>query len=122
MPENTMPSQRLPINQSIGNSGGTINGNQSSVDDVIAGPGYTGSMQQILSENTGKRVAIDFLVGTSNIVRKEGTLYLVGISYVVLYDSRADTYTVCNLYSIEFVTFLSPDGSSRPAAAALKRV
>ncbi len=122
MPENNMPSQRLPINQSGASERGSINGNQSNVDDVIAGPGYTGSMQQILSENTGKRVAIDFLVGTSNIVRKEGILYLVGISYVVLYDNRADTYTVCNLYSIEFVTFLSPDGSSRPAAAALKRV
>ena len=122
MPENTMPSQRLPINQSGASQRDAINGDQSSVDEVISGPGYTGSMQQILSENTGKRVAIDFLVGTSNIVRKEGILYLVGISYVVLYDNRADTYTVCNLYSIEFVTFLSPDSSSRPVAAALKRV
>ena len=121
MPENSMPSQRLPINQSGGMMSDSINGNQESVDDVIAGPGYTGSMQQILSENTGKRVAIDFLVGTSNIVRKEGILYLVGISYVVLYDNRADTYTVCNLYSIEFVTFLS-ENSSRLASAALKRV
>ncbi len=122
MPENNMPSQRLPINNNTGSSQGSINGDQSNVDDVISGPGYTGSMQQILSQNTGKRVVIDFLVGTSNIVRKEGILYLVGVSYVVLYDSRADTYTVCNLYSIEFVTFLAPDGSMRPAAAALKRV
>ena len=122
MADNTMPSQRLPINQNGQSSQGRINGDQSNVEDVISGPGYTGSMQQILSENTGKRVVIDFLVGTSNIVRKEGILYLVGISYVVLYDDRADTYTVCNLYSIEFVTFLAPDGSSRLASAALKRV
>ncbi len=122
MPENTMPSQRLPINQNVQSSQGSINGDQSNVEDVISGPGYTGSMQQILSQNTGKRVVIDFLVGTSNIVRKEGILYLVGVSYVVLYDERADTYTVCNLYSIEFVTFLSPDSSSRLASTALKRV
>lgn len=122
MPENNnTPAQRLPINDAPPPRD-RINGNQSQVDDVIAGPGYTGSMQQILSQNTGNRVIIDFLVGTSNIVRKEGILYLVGISYVVLYDNRADTYTVCNLYSIEFVTFLTPEGSARAATAALKRV
>lgn len=114
--------QRLPINGGNASSRDAINGDQSELDNVIAGPGYTGSMQQILSQNTGNRVMIDFLVGTSNIVRKEGILYLVGVSYVVLYDSRADTYTVCNLYSIEFVTFVAPDGSTRSATAPLKRV
>ena len=111
-------NQRLPIGDSSGTSG-SINGSQNELDDVIAGPGYTGSMQQILSQNTGKRVVIDFLVGTSNIVRKEGILYLVGVSYVVLYDNRAETYTVCNLYSIEFVTFLGPESKS---VTTLKRV
>lgn len=118
MPED----QRLPINGSHPVRD-PINGDQNDLDNVIAGPGYTGSMQQILSQNTGNRVMIDFLVGTSNIVRKEGILYLVGVSYVVLYDNRADTYTVCNLYSIEFVTFLTPDGNVRSASSApLKRV
>ena len=112
-------NQRLPINNGAQSSSGGINGNQNDLDDVIAGPGYTGSMQQILSQNTGNRVVIDFLVGTSNIVRKEGILYLVGVSYVVLYDNRAGTYTVCNLYSIEFVTFLTPESRS---VTTLKRV
>ncbi len=118
--EQNTPSTRLPINDGRVESNG-INSDQTQVDGVISGPGYTGSMQDILSKNTGKRVMIDFLVGSSNIVRKEGILYLVGISYVVLYDNRADTYTVCNLYSIEFVTFLPNDASPR-ATAALKRV
>ena len=45
-------------------------------------------------------------------MRKEGVLYLVGVSYIVLYESRSDTYVVCNLYAIEFVTFLPVNGSN----------
>lgn len=122
MAEMEMPSQRLPINNAMPQTNSVNNNNQEQIDSVISGPGYTGSMQQILSQNTGERVMIDFLVGTNNIVRKEGILYLVGVSYVVIYDPRADTYTVCNLYSIEFVTFLSSDGAQRTANTTLKRV
>ena len=116
-------SQRLPgteVPQST-----NISGNQNDLDDLINNGNYNGSLQQMLSQNTGRRIVVDFLVGTTNIVRKEGILYLVGISYIVLYDERADIYTVCNLYSIEFVSFL-PNGSANSAAnlarATLKRV
>ena len=123
MPEQEMQSQKLPINENLNGTGNGITGDQSSLNEAI-NMGYQGSLQQILSENTGNRVVVDFLVGSSNIVRKEGILYLVGVSYIVLYDDRADTYTVCNLYSIEFVTFLSPNGGSSQqiARTTLKRV
>ena len=120
MAENQIPSQKLPINNTTQQEY-VNNNNQEQIDNVLSGPGYTGSMQQILAQNTGNRVAIDFLVGTNNIVRKEGILYLVGVSYVVLYNNRDDTYTVCNLYSIEFVTFFTPEGMPR-TTPALKRV
>ena len=114
---------QLPLNGSQNCSNGTISGDQSTLNDAI-NSGYQGSLQQMLASNTGNRVVVDFLVGSSNIVRKEGILYLVGVSYIVLYDDRADTYTVCNLYSIEFVTFLSPSGGSSQqiARSVLKRV
>lgn len=114
----------LPIGNNTQTDTGRINGEGESVDNIISGGNYAGSMQQILSKNTGNRVIVDFLVGTSNIVRKEGILYLVGISYIVLFDDRSDTYTVCNLYSIEFVTFITPgsNAATTVSRSALKRV
>lgn len=48
---------------------------------------------------------IEFLVGTQTLVRKQGILYSVGISFLVLYDTAEETYVVCDLYSVKFVTF-----------------
>lgn len=76
-----------------------------SLNTLISSPGYQGSMQQILAENLGKYVECEFLIGTQNIVRKEGILYFVGISYVVLFDYNANKYYVCDFYSLKFVTF-----------------
>ena len=118
MPEmDNVTSQKLPGSEP---SAQNITGNQSDLDDLINNGNYNGSLQQMLSQNTGRRIIVDFLVGTNNIVRREGILYLVGISYIVLYDERADIYTVCNLYSIEFVSFL-PNGSSSTAATTVAK-
>ena len=66
---------------------------------------YQGAMQQILSENTGELVSVDFLIGTQETVTKRGILYAVGVSYIVLYNPENDTYVVCDLFAIKFVTF-----------------
>ncbi len=121
MPTNDMPSQRLPDS-----NGGTSNDfnsqNQNLVNNMLGDSTYQGSMQQILADNTGRQIVVDFLVGNSNIVRKEGILYMVGLSYIVLYEPRSDVYTVCNLYSVEFVSFLPNSGGSQIARTTLKRV
>lgn len=62
-----------------------------------------GFMQSYLRQNIGKRVRIEFLVGTQILTDRSGTLAEVGISYVVLRDP-AGTRIVCDLYSIKFVT------------------
>ena len=41
-------------------------------------------MQAILAQNIGEYVVIEFLIGTENIVRKQGMLYFVGRSFVTL--------------------------------------
>lgn len=69
-------------------------------------PGFDGSMQKILSENLGEYVLVDFLIGTDNLTRKEGVLYTVGIAYLVLFEPVSNTYVVCDIYSVKFVTFL----------------
>ena len=71
-------------------------------------PGMQGSMQQLLSENLGKFVLADFLVGVSTIVRRVGILYSVGRSFVVLYLEPYHTFQVCDIFSLKFVSFFPP--------------
>ena len=68
-------------------------------------PAYQGSLQQILTDNVGEYVTIEFLIGVSEIVTRSGVIYSVGINYIVLFNEEKNNYEVCDLYSIEFVTF-----------------
>lgn len=67
-----------------------------------------GSMQQILSDNLGQFVICEFLIGTQAMTRKQGILYSVGRSYVVLYEELQQNFVVCDIFSIKFVTFYLP--------------
>ena len=79
-----------------------------SLDNMISSKNYDGSMQQLLYNNLGVYVIIDFLIGTNNIVTREGILHSVGLSYLVLYDEKNDQYTVCDLYAVKFITYIDP--------------
>ena len=59
-----------------------------------------GSMQAILAQNIGEYVVIEFLIGTENIVRKQGMLYFVGRSFVTLYDEHVNNFIVCDIFSV----------------------
>lgn len=67
-----------------------------------------GSMQQILSDNLGNFVVCEFLVGTQAMTQKEGILYSVGRSYLTLYEELTQTFVVCDIFSVKFVTFYFP--------------
>ena len=71
-----------------------------------------GNIQQVLLENIGLFVSIDFLIGAATLVTKQGILYSVGVSFLVLYDPAQGTYMVCDLYSVKFVTFFDPGNAS----------
>ena len=72
------------------------------------GPEMEGSMQQILSENVGNFVVIEFLIGTQQMIRKQGIIFLVGNSYVTLYDDIDNNYIICDIFSVKFVYFYMP--------------
>lgn len=74
---------------------------------------YQGSMQQVLRDNIGQYVDIEFLIGSGATTTRSGILNNVGVSYVVLYDRKNERYTICDLYSIKFVTIYDPN--RRPA-------
>ena len=77
-------------------------GSGSTVD--VARP-IPGTMQWYLAQELGYYVECEFLIGTQNIVRRSGILYLVGVSYLVLYDDVNGYYTVCDFYSLKFITY-----------------
>lgn len=71
-------------------------------------PAMDGSMQQVLSENLGRYVVADFLVGVNAIVRRVGILYSVDRSFLVLYEEVTRSYQVCDIFSVKFVSFFPP--------------
>ncbi len=81
--------------------------------DLTQNESYRGSLQQILADNIGDYVMVEFLIGTQNMTTRQGILYSVGVSYIILYDEQNGLYTVCDLYSIKFVTFY-PEGTKPP--------
>ena len=66
------------------------------------------TIQEIIALSVGNYVVVEFLVGTQNIVRKEGVLTAVGVSWLVLYDESTGTSIVCDMYSVKFVTYFDP--------------
>lgn len=78
-----------------------------------------GSMQQILSENLGQFVVCEFLIGTAATTKKEGILYSVGRSFMVLFEEMSKTYVVCDIFSVKFVTFYMPN--QRPGRRGMQQ-
>lgn len=72
------------------------------------GAGLYGSMQEALADNLGLYAVCEFVVGTQNMETKEGILYSVGRSFVVLYDEQQQDFVLCDVFSIKFVTLYMP--------------
>lgn len=66
---------------------------------------FTGSMQQLLILHKGEPILAEFLIGTNSMVTKSGILYEVGEKYLILYASTSNTFTVCDVFNLKFVTF-----------------
>lgn len=61
-------------------------------------PGY-------LRTQIGRRVKVEFLIGTNLLIDREGTLVAVGASYIIIQEAETDDLLLCDLYSIKFVRF-----------------
>ena len=80
-----------------------------SVPGNIPGPPPStekGYIPNYLASNIGKNVRAEFIIGTTQYVDKTGLLVEVGINYFVLRDVNSRTDTMCDLYSVKFVTVL----------------
>lgn len=73
---------------------------------------FQGSMQQVLQENVGKYVIVEFLIGTNGLTSRQGMLYYVGTQFLVLLDEFESRFVVCDIFSVKFVTFLEGRSAS----------
>lgn len=67
---------------------------------VTEGTAYT---QGWLASKIGSYIKVEFLLGTSMLIDREGFLTEVGISYIVLKESGSNDLLMCDIYSIKFV-------------------
>ena len=59
-----------------------------------------------LRTQIGKRMRVEFLIGTGTLLDRTGTLLSVGASYILLRMVESDDIMMCDIYSIKFVTIL----------------
>ena len=69
------------------------------VESVLFTPGF-------LRTQIGKRVRVEFLLGTNLLTDRTGTLVAVGASYILLRPIDSDDLMMCDIYSIKFVTII----------------
>ena len=96
-------------------TGNEINTPPQGDSGIMDSPGLEGSFQQLLADNLGHYVQIDFLVGVQTLVRRSGIIYAVGRSFVVLYDETNQNFVMCDVFSAKFVAFFA----TRPAPGVL---
>ena len=79
------------------------------------------TFSEILTANIGAYVLIQFLIGSTSLVDKEGYLYAVGTNFITIYEPLDDRYVVCDLYSVKFVTIYNtpPIGNSQRTGSAM---
>lgn len=63
--------------------------------------------QGYLKTQIGKRIKVEFLIGTNMLIDREGTLIDVGISYIVIREVDTNDLLLCDIYSIKFVRFFA---------------
>jgi len=71
---------------------------------IINNPLYN---QGWLKTQIGKYIKVGFLLGTNTFQDRTGILQEVGISFIVLKDVNTNDLTMCDIYSIKFVTVYS---------------
>ena len=80
------------------------------------------SFSAILRQNVGAYVVVEFLIGTNNLTMREGILYGAGTNFITLYNDVDNSYTVCDYYSIKFVTFYDPRFLKRRTEAEVANI
>lgn len=84
---------------------------------VLQNPAYTAGF---LRTQVGRRMRVDFLIGTNTLTDRSGILVGVGASYILLRLEETNEIIMCDLYSIKFVTIF-PQTAPMGATGSLGR-
>lgn len=98
----------MPENENENSTAMTDYGYPDAPPDGTANGVNPDTIQEVIALSVGSYVVVEFLIGTNNIVRKEGVLTAVGVSWLLLYDESSGTSVVCDMYSVKFVTYFDP--------------
>lgn len=63
-------------------------------------------MNGFIRTQIGRRVQIEFLIGNSELIEKDGFLLGVGTNYILINEIGTNDITVCDFYNIKFIRFL----------------
>jgi len=88
----TMPAAVQPVSDGMAQVPQTV-------QNVLFTPGF-------LRTQIGRRVRVEFLIGTNNLTDRTGTLVAVGASYIIIRPIDSDDLMLCDMYSIKFVTII----------------
>ena len=69
------------------------------VQSTLYTPGF-------LRTQIGRKMRVEFLIGTGGLTDRTGTLAGVGASYILLRMIDSDDIMLCDIYSIKFVTLI----------------
>lgn len=58
-----------------------------------------------LRTQIGRRVRVEFLLGTNTLTDRTGTLLGVGANYILINESDSDDLLACDFYNIKFIRF-----------------
>ncbi|WP_242953658.1 hypothetical protein [Clostridium merdae] len=58
-----------------------------------------------LRTQIGRRVRVEFLLGTNTMTDRTGTLLGVGANYILINESDSDDLLACDFYNIKFIRF-----------------
>lgn len=59
----------------------------------------------LIRTQIGRRASIDFLLGTTGMVTKDGYILGVGSNYILINEVDTDDITACDFYNIKFIKF-----------------
>lgn len=103
------PSAMIPSSVGITPSApqGAMQGSFSPITDLSQPmPITTESLQYLngfMRTQIGRRVQVQFLLGTNTITDRTGTLLGVGANYILLNETDSDDLLACDFYNIKFI-------------------
>jgi len=62
-------------------------------------------MNGFMRTQIGRKVRVEFLIGTNTLTDRTGTLLAVGANYILINEVETDDILLCDFYSIKFVKF-----------------